>query len=171
MTKHLTPEAKQYRDELASYYLDISNKTIDYSNQSSDQLSNLLVTISLAYVGLTMAVFNEPSNAQSLSFFQRFYVLFGDIFFLISILFGVIRWMANIYFLNKTHRATSAIHDKLTEAQNASDIRTIQENDIMKLRQDKQRRNLIIPIAIQLATFGIGMIASLFYIGSVVSNY
>lgn len=170
ITEKLTPEAISYCNKLANYYLDITNKTIEYLNQSSDQLSNLLVTISLAYVALMMAAFNDPNNIQKLSISQCSYVIIGDTLFIISIICGIIRWIMNIRFLNKTHRATSRIHDKLEVVQTMADIKSIEESEIIPLQQDKCRKSLIWPMMAQIILFGLGMITALLYITSTVWN-
>lgn len=117
-----------------------------------------------------MAAFSDPNNIQKLSASQCSYVVIGDTLFIISIICGILRWMMNIRFLNKTHKATSRIHDKLEVVQNRADMKSIEENEIIPLQQDKCRKSLIWPMATQIILFGLGMIVALLYIISTVWN-
>lgn len=155
---------RKRRNELAEKFYANTNKTIDYGNSSSDKLSEILITAALAYVGLVSMVFNEPRKIKELNQSQKAWMLANLICFIISIIFGIVRYMETIRF----HKRVATLNEQATKdimgTHSDAELNAVYNCHNRELNAKKNRHSPMWPIAMQLLSFSGGCLSMMFYI-------
>lgn len=166
MPKH-EPSRDQFikkRNELAEKFYANANKTTDYGNTSSDKLSEILATAALAYVGLVSMVFNDPKKIGELTQWQQVWMPANLICFILSIIFGIWRYMENTRFYNRVAILNEQAAKDIMHTRNDAEMNAEYNCHSRELNAKKNRRSPMWPIVAQLLSFGIGCLCMMFYI-------
>lgn len=161
------PSQEQFRErrnELAEKFYANTNKTIDCGNTSSDKLSEILITAALAYVGLVSMVFNEPRKIEELSQSQKTWMLANLICFIVSIIFGIARYMETTRFYNRIAILNEQAAKDIMSTRNDAELNAAYNCHNRKLNTKKNRHSPKWPIVVQLLSFISGCLFMMFYI-------
>lgn len=88
-------------DELSDYYAECSNSMRNNCNETVRHLNELLVTASLAFLGVITAVIGNSELSNGLVCYQRWLVVSGSASFVLATIFGVIEAVSDIRFFKR----------------------------------------------------------------------
>lgn len=108
-------ERKQYLQKMSDFYAEDSNLAMSLCNETTRNLNGLLMTASLAYIGVMTAVLGADT-LQSLSCLAKTFIILGILCFVASIIFGIFESVMAIKLFRRTSPKYMEIANLLMEA-------------------------------------------------------
>lgn len=152
------------KEQILDYYTQAGNETINAENQTSNRINDLLVTASLAYMGIMLAALNDVEKISELSSCQKTILILNCIAFVLSIGLGVTGHLIDKKFFHEVSKKHREIVRELENVDSEDNFSRIQKEKISKLNSKECQESKKWPLVGQGIAFGVGLLLLIFYI-------
>lgn len=164
VTKNNNEARQKYLKEMSDYYANNSNSAALSCNETTRHLTNMLMTASLAYIGIATGIFSSSDSLFTVSCYERVLISVSFVAFVASVVFGVIEALTSIkLFKNaatKNMDVSNAIMEAMTDEDKDEDIK----NKIATLQEPKNVEAGTLWLRLQIGAFLLGTAITLVYV-------
>lgn len=160
-------ERKQHLQKMSDFYADDSNTAMNLCNDTTRNLNGLLMTASLAYIGVVAAVM-DIDVLQMLSCVTKMFIILGIICFGLSIVFGILESIVEIRVFREMAPKYMEIANMLAKAIYDDKEYEKADEQIKKLSEVTDKEYGRVWLYLQIGSFGFGAIFTLLYIVGII---
>ncbi len=156
-------EAKQHLQEMSDFYAENSNIAMSLCNETTRNLNGLLMTASLAYIGVVTALM-DVDMLKALSCAIKVFIVLGLMCFGISIVFGILEAVVAVKTFRNATPKYMEISNLLAKAVYSTKEREKANLKIEELSKTTAKEYGRIWLYLQIGSFGVGAIFTFLYI-------
>ncbi len=156
-------ERRQYLQKMSDFYAEDSNLAMSLCNETTRNLNGLLMTASLAYIGVMTAVLGADT-LQSLSCLAKTFIILGVLCFVASIIFGIFESVMAIKLFRRPSPEYMEIANLLMKAVYDENELGNVDSKQAELSTKKNLESGKILLYLQIGSFLVGTIFTIIYI-------
>lgn len=137
----------------------------EIGHDTGNQLSNNLITITLAFVALLAASVSTSDILTTISFGQELLMMSSIAIFSISIFVGLINYYLNMLHHQETIKINRQMAQRIERADSGSELNAIKPASITRHGKNATRRNNIL-IGFQIGLLIFGLLLCVIFIGT-----
>lgn len=154
------------KDEKVNTLIDDAKEASDKGDNTQIQLSNNLISITLAFVALLATAISTSSVLPTIGLFQKILIMISIVVFCVSIFVGLLNFYLNMRHHQKTARTNRKKAQRADDAKSKNTLDDVERTEMKVVTSSSVSRNNIL-IMTQVVLLAIGLVFCVAFIGTI----